>query len=384
MGVSKPWGEVLACVEEWLSERFEVKRGGGAHNLPAMEGLRGLAVFLVFLVHYVTFIRPFIAGDETVVAVAKAIHVIGNTGVDLFFMLSGYLIYGSLIERRQPFVRFMRRRAQRIYPAFLAVFLVYLMLSVGFPTESKIPSSVLGGLLYVVENLLLLPGLFPIPPMITVAWSLSYEVFFYIAIPILIAVLSLRSRTTSWRIAAFGLIALLFTCYCYVWGGPIRMLMFVAGIFVYESIKSDALKWLGSSEAFILAIGGMAVSLLPLSGAIGTVTKVLALCIAFYACGLACIGRPAGWLPRSMSWKPVRWLGNMSYSYYLLHGLTLKACFLLLGGLVPMSLKGSWLFWVLLPPMFCLTLAPTAALYLTVERPFSLSPSRRRLVEPAS
>ena len=62
----------------------------------------------------------------------------------------------------------------------------------------------------------------------------------------------------------------------------------------------------------------------------------------------------------------------MSYSYYLLHGLALKAGFLFLSKILSPALHDSWIFWVLLPPMFALTLIPTAALFLLVERPFSL------------
>jgi exopolysaccharide production protein ExoZ len=74
----------------------------------------------------------------------------------------------------------------------------------------------------------------------------------------------------------------------------------------------------------------------------------------------------------------VRWLGNMSYSYYLLHGLALKACFIVLAKALPVSHYGSWLFWALLPLMFGLTLIPTALLFLAVERPLSLAPNRAR------
>ena len=68
----------------------------------------------------------------------------------------------------------------------------------------------------------------------------------------------------------------------------------------------------------------------------------------------------------------------MSYSYYLLHGLVLKAIFLALSKVNPGESFGSWFFWALLPPMFVLTLVPTAALFLLIERPFSLAQSRNR------
>ncbi|WP_153067260.1 acyltransferase family protein, partial [Steroidobacter cummioxidans] len=94
-----------------------------------MEGLRGLAVLLVFLVHYESLLEPWIAADASLGVVAGALRIIGNSGVDLFFVLSGYLIYGSLLTRQQSFLHFFTRRLQRIYPAFTAVFLSLIHIS---------------------------------------------------------------------------------------------------------------------------------------------------------------------------------------------------------------------------------------------------------------
>ena len=82
---------------EWLTQRFELSRGGGDHNVRPMEGLRGFAVFLVFLVHYATLISPWIAQPSALFNVATALHTIGNAGVDLFFVLSGYLDRKSVV-----------------------------------------------------------------------------------------------------------------------------------------------------------------------------------------------------------------------------------------------------------------------------------------------
>jgi len=160
-----------ACVRR-LSQSFELTRRENGLNLRPMEGLRGFAVFLVFLVHYATFVRAWVAPGSLLGSFAAGIHTIGNAGVNLFFVLSRYLIYGSLISREQFFSRFMLRRIERIYPAFLAVFGVYVLLSFLMPSESKIPAPALSALIYLGENILLLPGLLPIEPLITVAWSL--------------------------------------------------------------------------------------------------------------------------------------------------------------------------------------------------------------------
>ncbi|RYE73175.1 MAG: acyltransferase, partial [Oxalobacteraceae bacterium] len=145
--------------------KFEFSRKVAGNNLLSMEGMRGFAVFLVFLVHYASLADP--AGA---VWISKPMHRMGNAGVDLFFVLSGFLIYGSLVSREQPFLTYMGRRIQRIYPTFLAILATYCVLSVVFPAQSKIPQE--GAFWYLLQNLLLLPGMLPIEPMITVAWSL--------------------------------------------------------------------------------------------------------------------------------------------------------------------------------------------------------------------
>ncbi|MBL8396813.1 MAG: acyltransferase [Candidatus Accumulibacter sp.] len=358
----------------WLSQQFELSRGGAAANVRPMEGLRGFAVFLVFIVHFVTLMTPWLEKNSHFSAFTQALHSIGNTGVDVFFVLSGYLIYSSLISRHQPFLRFMSRRVERLYPAFTVVFVIYLLLSYFFPVESKIPAKFSEAFIYLMQNFLLLPGLFPIEPMITVAWSLSYEMFYYLMLPVVIGLLGLRERTPLWRSIFFLTVALATALYCAVNGGPVRLIMFIAGILVYEAMNIPGIP---SPHRFFGLLGlavGLLCMLLPLSGSAGATTKVGVLFMAYFTVCLSCFRHPSSGLARSLSWTPLRWLGNMSYSYYLLHGLALKAGFMVLKAVLPVTSYGPGLFWGLMPLMFAVTLLPTTLLFLLVERPFSLAP----------
>jgi exopolysaccharide production protein ExoZ len=351
-----------------------------------MEGLRGFAVFLVFLVHFVTLVRPWISGSSGFLIFETSLHTIGNAGVDLFFVLSGYLIYGSLISRRQQLLRFMSRRIERIYPTFVVVFAVYILLSFAFPAEGKVPAATAERIIYLVQNFLLLPGIFRINPMITVAWSLSYEMFYYLAIPLVITLFRLRERAPVFRTTFFLSVAFVVAIYCAVNGGHIRLIMFISGIVLFEAMKSPHVPSPHSFFGLMALAAGLLGMLLPVGGTGGSVLKVCALFVAFFVLCLACFRNPSGWLPSSFAWTPLRWLGNMSYSYYLLHGLTLQAGFLALSTVLPGAGHGAWLFWLLLPPMFALTVVTASALFLLVERPFSLafrktggSPSGRSL-----
>lgn len=337
-----------------------------------MEGLRGIAVFLVFLVHFVTLVMPWVARDSNFILAIKALHTVGNTGVDIFFVLSGYLIYGSLIARRQQFFQYISRRVQRIYPTFIVVFSIYIVLSFVYPAESKIPAPVTTGIFYLIQNFFLLPGMFPIDPMITVAWSLSYEMFYYLLLPIVITLLGLRERGATLRMSLFLSAALAMAIYCAVNGGHIRLIMFVSGIVLYDAVKST---WIPTPHGLIGVAAfliGIFCVLLPVDGYRGAALKSGILFVALLVLCLTCFRNPSAWIARMFSWTPLRWLGNMSYSYYLIHGLALKAGFLAFSALSPIADHGYGLFFILLPIMFFLTLIPAIALFLFIERPFSL------------
>jgi peptidoglycan/LPS O-acetylase OafA/YrhL len=368
----------------WLAERFELARGDQGHNVRSMEGLRGFAVFLVFLVHYVTVITPFLSEDSTARPIGQALHALGNAGVDLFFVLSGYLIYGSLISRPQPFRRFMRRRIERIYPTFLFVFAVYVGLSFVVATSSKIPPGLVGASGYLAANVLLLPGIFPIEPLIVVAWSLSYEMFYYLTIPLVIALLGLRDWPGMRRIALFATLAGVFIIWCSIYGaGKVRLTMFVAGILLYEIMTARLARAPGSLFAFGALAGGLLALLLPWSGPPGAAFRNTVLFVSFFILCFSSFATPTLLTGRLFSWTPLRWLGNMSYSYYLVHGLTLNTVFVVLRAIHLDGERGAVFFWLLMPVMLALSLVPSALLFLAVERPLSLKPHPAVRVRPA-
>lgn len=363
-----------------LTDWFELGKAEANRLLP-MEGLRGLAVILVFFVHYSTLVDPYLLGMAR--PVAAALHVVGNAGVDLFFVLSGYLIYGILIRRPRPFLAFMGRRVQRLYPAFLAVFAVYLLLSAVLPSESKLPGGAWNNLLYVVENLLLLPGLFPIPSIIAVAWSLSYEMFFYLTVPLLIGLLRLRSWDRRARIATF--LGAVIVAQALQLPHP-RIGMFACGMVLAEvlAILRDrhADRPVSNPAALRLAaLDLLALAAIPACGFVllRDLPASMDFAALFVACFLLCLAGFAhrGLVATMLMARPLRWLGNMSYSYYLVHGLTLKIAFFALGHLPAVHRLGEAAFWVLLPPTFALTLIGSAVLFLLIERPFSILPAER-------
>ena len=353
-----------------LRSLFEISHGNRTPIL-AMEGMRGVAVVLVFFVHFVTLTEGWVLAGSATESVAWALRRFGNTGVDLFFVLSGFLIYGTLIERSRPFIGFMRRRLVRIYPTFLVVFAVYIVLSVLRPDRSRIPEEALAASVYVVQNLLLLPGIFDIEPIITVAWSLSYEVFYYLLIPVVIGLLGLRRWSRSARVIFFSVAAALWLLVSdQLTGDSIRLVMFVAGILLKEAMDAGLGRRAGPLGAPAMILTVLAVLVGDHHG-LGGQWRFMSLFIGYFTLCLAAFGSDSA-TSRLLSWAPLRWLGNMSYSYYLLHGLVLVVLAVPLGALMDDSPFGTAAFWWLLAPAFLATLVPSALLFVFVERRFSL------------
>jgi len=369
----------------------------GRHRLTAMEGLRGFAVLLVFFVHAHALFGNYAASQPILGWNSHFLGDIGNTGVDLFFVLSGYLIYGALIRKKVSYLNFLRRRVERIYPTFLAVFCVYLILSVAFESESKIHGSFLSAGIYILENAFLLPGIFPIKPIITVAWSLSYEFFFYLLIPIVVWLAGMRGWKSATRAVFFVMLWLAYIIYAFtVPRSQVRLLMFVAGILLYEALDSgwleSKLTRLGEIFAIMLFLLSLAfvyvydarpewLSALPALTAGRTILpgvpafqgpyKVIALS---FSCPILTVFsfQYDGILKRIFSWNPLRYLGNMSYSYYLIHGLALHGVAVIISRILPLGRHDVLAYFLGLLIGFVATWIASTFLFAFVEKPMSL------------
>jgi exopolysaccharide production protein ExoZ len=368
--VRAPAGALAFLPMSWFQKNFEVSHASHKAILP-MEGIRGLAVSLVFLVHYVTLAEPWLLRGSATADAARSIRSLGNIGVDLFFVLSGFLIYGMLIRSPRSFGPYLRRRVERIYPTFTVVFVLYVALSYLMPSTSKIPSGTSEALVYLVQNFLLLPGIFDIPAMITVAWSLSYELFYYLMVPAAIGALSLREWPPRVRATTYLVLSALLFWYFAVSGGPARLLMFIPGILMFEVMSNDWVRRMPPVGLPALLVALVSAPTLQAWGAPGWTTYPVLYVLFFLFCLECCLDR--GPTARLFTWAPLRRLGNMSYSYYLIHGLGLKFLFLVLERVMPPTGESTVLFWLLLVPSFVFTLVPSAMLFLWVERPLSLS-----------
>ena len=351
----------------WMQRAFELQDPQHARLLP-MEGLRGLAVTLVFLQHYTVQSQLIGLQDGPAAWFSQIFRTYGNYGVELFFVLSGYLIYGTLVRNNPKFGRFIFRRAQRIYPAFLVVFSVALAIALVTRDTAKIPSDPWKSAALISANVLLLPGLFPIGRIVEVAWSLSYEMFFYFVTAAFVLGAKMHARPTSVRVGALSVITAVFlVASCgNIPNFPIRMMPFFAGMLLAEGLGSGLPPWTG----WVIPVTAFAASAMMHLPPIG---GEFAQTIAFFSLLTVCLSE-RGAVSRAMSWTPLRWIGNMSYSYYLVHGFIVRLFMLAISKFLPHGMP-SLLFWILLPTLYATTLVSSSVLFIAIERPISLRPS---------
>ena len=160
--------------------------------------------------------------------------------------------------------------------------------------------------------------------------------------------------------------------------------MFVAGMLLHELL--GVTKWRPPAALALFAASvAILIKVVPTVGTFGFTMKILVLFLGFGLLCWSCIANPKSWLGRGLSWGPIRWLGNISYSYYLAHSLGLHAGFMIAKAVVPAERWGAVGGALLLPATFALTLVPSLLLYLAIERPLSLAPGngKRRMLEAA-
>ncbi len=369
---------------------------GGQNRMLAMEGLRGLAILLVFLCHFQMVILAKLGVFQG--EVAASVAEIGGTGVDLFFLLSGMLIYRAAMRPGLHYGRFLLRRIQRIYPTFLVVLTFYLVLSLVFHIGEHYQAVDLSHRLrYIGANLLLLPGIVDMPPVISAAWSLSYEFSFYLTLPILVRVFRMTDwgrahRTFFWLAITIGYLIFAFMNPNHLLGPShfqdrsfVRFSLFLSGMMLQEILQTQRGRQLLSHQFQYCLFGIAAVALASFAiselhtvhtashhSVAHAVTRACLVLVLYSAISLMTL-QPKGLLEQLFSYSPLRWVGNISYSFYLIHGFTLNVTATLFGHLSWSRHHPVASGVLLLFPTFLLTFSVATAVYLAVERPYSLS-----------
>jgi peptidoglycan/LPS O-acetylase OafA/YrhL len=313
-----------------ISGSERARSSGSVEQLGSLTPLRGIAALWVVLFHF-CWRFPAIHPDRYTGAVYK-----GYLAVDLFFVLSGFVIthvYKESFARRVTAGRyrdFLKARVARIYPLHLAMLLVFVGTAIveraaTYAIKGSVEPIPLVGeqsLSGLLANLLMLQGLWARElSWNDPAWSISLEFLAYLLFPLLFPFLWRAGPIAKTALAALLLAVLGWLAYrtddnFNQWNGTYAILRclpeFLAGSLLYSGYQSGFFASVLAADAALLLI------ILLLGVLLHIAAPDLGIIVLFPLLILAAV-RNRGQLARLLNSAPFRWLGNVSYSLYLLH-----------------------------------------------------------------
>ncbi len=345
-------------------------------QLPGLDGLRGLAVIAVIVFHLSASALPG-----------------GYLGVDIFFVISGYLITALLLSewaaRSGISLRsFWTRRAKRLFPALWVLLIVVTVLAACFARHSlsRLQVDLPASLFYVMNWRLVFQhqsyvASFGRPPLLQHLWSLSVEEQFYLLWPL--ALIFLRRRTTRTRTAlvaagaaavSAGLMAGLYTPGRDPSSVYFNSFTHAEGLLIGCALAAAVPPWKMATTVTptarrLLERAGVAALAVVILGLIAfgfyspvTYRGGMLLVDVATAVLIATVAHPASRLGPILGRQPLKWFGLRSYSLYLWHW----PIFQLTRPGVDIAAPG----WVVLILRLVLTAAAAEASYRFVEQPF--------------
>ncbi len=317
----------LLALHEALSSADRVSRQTRRYEF---DLLRALAALTVFTCHFFGLAGALPEAWVEWNAIGHFCLHFGSFGTDALIFISGFFIAKSMGQESYSYRNFLRQKMGIIYGPYIAVLVVATLVSVVAPGLSKFEEGV-NPAAYLVHQLLLLPGLFPEAPMLSVSWTLAFIVAGYLACPLW----HLPVRYGSvWKKAAYWLVSVLLL-------GAIaaqlemsgRCLLAPAGVAAFYVAKALASKIVGvflprvmlAGAAALLILRGYAIVQGWTLDAFTILAIELGALLLLAGSILSSEGREE---PTAL--KPLAGIGRSGYSFYLLHGSITKIVLLLL------------------------------------------------------
>ena len=285
-------------------------------RLRSLEMLRGIAALLVVLYHTQSIFFLHIG-----VIPFWGMFRSGSRGVDLFFVLSGFIIahvHASDVGRPRRFGNYAFNRIARIYPAvWIMTACASATYAVGFGGHEKVGKLTIWG---ITASALLLPQIGD--ALVNVTWTLKYEIFFYLIFAA--SILNLRfgiASLGSWQIAALiisifasphaqGLIGFYFRSLCLEFSVGLGCALLVASPNFVTAMRSGASQWGLLGVGIIAFVAGMASDEYTKVAGVFCATGAAAIVV-----GLILLEQHG----RIQVANGLAFLGSASYSIYLVH-----------------------------------------------------------------
>lgn len=357
-------------------------------RLGGLDGLRGFLAVGVLIAHFPLALQ-FAQTNSWQANADPIFATFGLNAVALFFMVTSFLFYGK-IRRSEPqsicWTTLYWRRLLRLFPMYLVAILVMIIISFAHQGFYLIvsPFDLAGSLFKWLTFTLISPervnnyhgSAFVLAGVI---WTLRYEWLFYAILPVLAALVYALRRWTHWLLA-FAVLSALLCAISSDWSirdfGPRRFGSFFLGMIVVEILRSETLTKLLRSPAgavpMVLGLVGM-FAFKPFPYGIGH-----CLCLLMLFSPIAAGFDFYGLLMR----KELRLIGDASYSFYLLHGITLHMAFWAFKELMTISFDTMML--VVLPILAAVTSMLSIVTYRFVEIPFIAFGRTRHVRTPAT
>lgn len=276
----------------------------GRVRLAELDALRGLAATGVMLFHYIAVFPRTFPGHGLSTPIAGGVFELGFYGVLLFFAISGFVIAFTLQSTRRA-TDFAVRRFARLYPLYWAAMFVTLCFVQGSDVAAlMIPPGA------ILANLTMVQGMFFLPNVDGVYWTLLVELCFYAC---MIALWSIGALARVERIALLWL-ALKIACWALP-GVPSRLQIllvlpyipfFLIGMIGWR-VWAGERDWRQQMPCLTAIVATVAITDIPQFAA-----AALAIILILWAT----IEGHARWLVL----RPLTALGAISYALYLLHG----------------------------------------------------------------
>ncbi len=301
-------------------------------RIPELDGLRGIAILLVVSFHY---LNNQLVGSGTAIgkAIAK-LTAFGWVGVDLFFVLSGFLIGNVLLRNFESgnfFSTFYIRRILRIIPNYFLLIIVYVIISnlsvfndnIFLTHHQTIP---LWSYFAMLHNFFMAHFNSMGNASMSITWSIGIEEQFYIVFPLLMLVF--KRKGLPYLLAAAILLAPFFRAQHNTWIPP----------YVLLNCRMDAIAfgiliaWLNTQsmlssvvDRFFYFLIGLLLTVILICGYLFWqfndlgVFKQTLFSVVFSIGLMFSLTRTAGWYGSILRLKPLVWIGTISYSLYLFH-----------------------------------------------------------------